>query len=128
MDYQQLVGSTLGPGPEIVVYRDRVDSYFQAIGSEVGFGVPLFFVVALIPALGAGLEPDLPTLRATINYGLNRVEQIAEVRIGARLSATFTVSAIDPVGSGLQIVRSVEVVADASQLVVVAETVSRLVY
>lgn len=125
MDYRQLVGQRLGPGPEIVVVEDRVEAYCQSVGLPPTVNVPLLLVVSLLPALGAGIELPLPVPRATINYGLNRLEQIDEVEVGAVLQATFTIASVEDTGPALQIARTAEISANG-KLAAIAETIARL--
>ena len=126
MDYLHLVGHRLGPGPEIIVDEARVAAYCHAIGVSPSSVVPLLLVVSLLPALGAGIELPLPPTRATINYGLNRLEWISDLQIGEVLQASFTISGVEDLNSAVQVNRTVEISANG-RLMARAETLSRLV-
>ena len=129
VDYQHLVGQRFGPGPELAVSSDRIRRFHEALGHEPDSEqVPLLLIVSLLPALGSGSELPLPPPRATINYGLDRLEQRATIHPDDRLRATFTISSIDAIGSALQVARAIEITANDVTLVVVAQALSRFVY
>ncbi|CAN5204870.1 hypothetical protein BH18ACT5_BH18ACT5_10960 [soil metagenome] len=129
VDYQHLVGQRFGPGPELAVSIDRIRRFQEALGHEPDSEqVPLLLIVSLLPALGSGSEMQLPPPRATINYGLDQLEQRAAIYPDDRLRATFAISSIDTIGSALQVARAIEITANDETLVVAAQALSRFVY
>jgi hypothetical protein len=133
VDIRELSGLRLGPGPWLEIDKLRLEQFWKALdyrGREAQ--VPLLFLVSLLPALSSELNLPIPASRATINYGLNSFAGGEPCQIGARVRLTTTVSGAEWLGepgrSPLQIIRQAGIENDKSELVLTAETVSRLVF
>ncbi|MGH8957204.1 MAG: hypothetical protein ACRDVK_00870 [Acidimicrobiia bacterium] len=133
MDLDEIVGLRLGPGPWREVDGPSLERFWKALDRPARSAeVPLFYLVSLLPASTAGLSLPILSPRATINLGLNSLAGAEPVLIGDRVRAIATVSAADWLGvpeeSSLQIVRSAVLENQRSEVVLIAETMGRLVY
>ena len=132
MDLVAIVGLRLGPGPWLEVDAYRLERFWTAVDHLATPGVPLLYLVSLLPALTAELKLSVPTPRATINYGLNWMTGGEPVGIGDRLRAITTVTQAEwlgtPDASALQVVREAEVANQNLEVVLRAETVGRLFF
>ena len=133
MDLSGLVGLSLGPGPWLEIDKLHLEGFWKALDyPDQGARVPLLYLLSLLPALSSGLNLPIPAPRATINYGLNSFAGGEPCQIGDRVRVTITVSGaewlVEPGRSPLQIIRLAGIENDGSELVLTAETVSRLVF
>jgi hypothetical protein len=133
VDLRELAGLRLGPGPWLEIDQLHLERFWKALDcSDDGAQVPLLYLLSLLPALSLGLNLPVPAPRATINYGLNSFAGGEPCQSGDRVRVTTTVSAAEWLGepgrSPLQIIRRAGIENDRSELVLTAETVSRLIF
>lgn len=116
-DLPSLAGTRLGPGPWHEVTQEQVDLFARATGddqwshvdpvraAEGPFGGTVahgYLSLSLLPLLQRGLW-QFEGARMGVNYGLDKVRFPAPVRVGARVSLSVVVDAVDsrPDGSFL---------------------------
>ena len=99
-------------------------------------GVPIahgFLTLSLLTHLCGSIPQPPETLQGLlmgVNYGFDKVRFISPVKVGSKIRATATLSAVDLKDpSNLQVVRTVTVATlGEAKPAVVAEWVTRLVY
>ncbi|HJQ95035.1 MAG TPA: hypothetical protein VJ935_04920 [Acidimicrobiia bacterium] len=133
MDLRELAGLSLGPGPWLEIDQLHLERFWKALDYPgEGAQVPLLYLLSLLPALSSGQNLPVPAPRATINYGLNWFAGGEPCQSGDLVRATTTVSGAEWLGgpgrSPLQIIRRAGIENDRSELVLSAETVSRLIF
>lgn len=126
IDVQQLearVGSEIGVSPWLPVDQDRIDLFAQATddhqwihvdrerASKGPFGGTIahgFLTLSLLPRMMAEAV-KVGGVRMSVNYGLNRVRFTAPVPSGSRLRARVTLSKLEKVDGGVQLLWGVTV-------------------
>lgn len=66
--------------------------------AETPFGGAIahgFLTLSLLSMMSYQVVPDLPGLRASINYGFDRIRFVSPVRVGARVRGRFAVASVD---------------------------------
>ncbi|WP_299921030.1 MaoC family dehydratase [uncultured Pelagimonas sp.] len=54
-----------------------------------------FLTLSMLSMMSYQVVPDLPGVRASINYGFDRIRFISPVRVGARVRGRFVVASVD---------------------------------
>jgi acyl dehydratase len=112
-----LAGRQLGPGEWLPITQERVSAFADATldhqwihidveraRAESPFGGPIahgYLTLSLLPHL-LGQLVDVTGVKATINYGLNRLRYPAPVRVGSRVRLGVTVAGVEEIRGGLQ--------------------------
>lgn len=116
-DLPGLVGTRLGTSRSVVVGQDMIDLFADATGDHQWIHVdpqraahgPFGTTIAhgyLTLSLAVQLFWDILDVTDSgqvVNYGLNKVRFPAAVTVGARLSATADLLAVDPCAGGYQL-------------------------
>jgi acyl dehydratase len=144
-DLKNAVGEELGTTEWLTVDQSRVDRFAEAtddhqwihvdegrakdgpFGGTIAHG---YLTLSLLPRFTWELY-TIEGTKAGINYGLNRVRFIHPVRVGSRIRSTATLTTVDEVPSGAQLVVSHRVdveVEGTPKLACVAETISRVLF
>ena len=114
---RDLAGQRLGPGEWLSIPQERVNGFADATldhqwihvdveraRAESPFGGPIahgYLTLSLLPHL-LGQLVDVTGVKATINYGLNRLRYPAPVRVGSRVRLGVTVAGVEEIRGGLQ--------------------------
>jgi len=144
-DLKSAVGEELGTTEWLTVHQSRVDRFAEAtddhqwihvdegrakdgpFGGTIAHG---YLTLSLLPRFTWELY-TIEGTKAGINYGLNRVRFIHPVRVGSRIRSTATLTTVDEVPSGAQLVVSHRVdveVEGTPKPACVAETISRVLF
>jgi len=144
-DLKSAVGEELGTTEWLTVDQSRVDRFAEAtddhqwihvdegrakdgpFGGTIAHG---YLTLSLLPRFTWELY-TIEGTKAGINYGLNRVRFIHPVRVGSRIRSTATLTTVDEVPSGAQLVVSHRVdveVEGTPKPACVAETISRVLF
>jgi len=136
----QAVGTDLGHTDWVEVSQERIDQFAEATGDHQWIHVdperaaagPFGTTIAhgyLTLSLISMLLPELMTVEGTsmgINYGTNRVRFPAPVPAGSRVRASGTISDVEDVAGGYQVVATIAIEVEGSEKpACVAESVSR---
>ncbi len=116
-DVKALAGQRLGPGEWLGITQERVNGFADATldhqwihvdveraRAESPFGGPIahgYLTLSLLPFL-LGQLVEVTGIKATINYGLNRLRYPAPVRVGSRVRLGVTVAGVEEIRGGLQ--------------------------
>lgn len=146
---QDKVGHIEGTGEWFLVDQGRIDAFAEVtedrqfihvdpvLSAQLSpWGVPIahgFLTLSLLTHLCGSIPQPPETLQGIlmgVNYGFDKVRFISPVKVGSKIRATATLSAVDLKDpSNLQIVRTVTVAIEGeAKPAVVAEWVTRLVY
>ncbi len=146
---QDKVGHIEGTGEWFLVNQGRIDAFAEvtedrqfihvdpALSAQFSpWGVPIahgFLTLSLLTHLCGSIPQPPETLQGIlmgVNYGFDKVRFISPVKVGSKIRATATLSAVDLKDpSNLQVVRTVTVATlGEAKPAVVAEWVTRLVY
>jgi acyl dehydratase len=136
-----LTGQELGASDWIEVGQERVDTFADATDDhqwihvdveratrESPFGGPIghgyLTLSLLIPLWSQVLTVSDATM--AVNYGLNRVRFPAPVPVGSRIRLAATLTAVEPIGGGLQLTVGATIERDGGDKpVCIAEPVFR---
>jgi acyl dehydratase len=132
------VGEELGSSEWLEISQDRVDAFADATGDHQWIHVDVeraaagpfggtiahgYLTLSLIPQLTAQIF-GLETPGAKLNYGVNKVRFPSPVKVGSRVRATATITAVSDVPAGKQMLTSYVVeIEGADKPACVAETV-----
>jgi acyl dehydratase len=126
------IGRELGVGPWLELTQARVDAYAEETGGATPDRTvaPPFLLLGMTNLLQRnrdGVRVDIPA-RSNVNYGLNNVEFVSPVRVGARLRARTTLVKVEEVRNDIiQITYGIVVEAEpVAEPVLRAELLSRL--
>ena len=142
------IGAEIHVGPWLTVDQDRIDRFAEVTGdvqwihtdperaakespyrATVAHG---YLTLALLPLLTESNHPDFfqrnyPGMRYRVNYGLNRVRYPAPVVVNARIRARTMLQAVEPAGTGVQVVYQYTVeIEDQEKPACVVEFVARV--
>jgi acyl dehydratase len=136
-------GTELGRSPWLTVEQSRIDSFAEATGDDQWihvdparaaggpFGTTIahgFLTLSLIPFLVRDIYA-VEGARMAVNYGLDKVRFPTPVKVGSRVRAVQTLTAVTEVGGGWQIACAVTVELDGSDKpAAYAETLTRLYF
>jgi acyl dehydratase len=144
-DLKSAVGEELGTTEWLTIDQARVDRFAEAtddhqwihvdeerakdgpFGGTIAHG---YLTLSLLPRFSWELY-TIEGTKAGINYGLNRVRFIHPVRVNSRVRSTATLTIVDEVPSGAQMVvaHRVDVEVDgAPKPACIAETISRVLF
>ena len=144
-EIEAAIGEDIGPTDWIEIDQARVNLFADATGdyqwihvdeeqAAAGpFGGTIahgYLTLSLLPRFTWELY-TIEGTKAGINYGLNRVRFIHPVRVGSRIRSTATLTTVDEVPSGAQLVVSHRVdveVEGTPKPACVAETISRVLF
>jgi acyl dehydratase len=141
-DLTGLVGTDLGTSDWIDITQQRVNGFAEdtedrqwihvdpeRASRDSPFGGPIahgYLTLSLISAFWEQLL-QVDGLSMAVNYGLNKVRFPAAVPVGSRVRMSATVSSVDDVSGGFQVVLNAVIEAEGgSKPVCVAEPVFRL--
>ncbi len=112
-ELKSLVGQELGVSDWFEVTQERINMFADATGDhqwihvdveralrESPMGGPIahgFLTLSLLPALRASVY-RVDGVKASINYGLNKVRFISPVPAGARVRARYTLQSVEQKG------------------------------
>jgi acyl dehydratase len=132
------VGEELGSSEWLEISQERVDAFADATGDHQWIHVDVeraaagpfggtiahgYLTLSLIPQLTAQIF-GLETPGAKLNYGVNKVRFPSPVKVGSRVRATATITAVSDVPAGKQMLTSYVVeIEGADKPACVAETV-----
>lgn len=116
------VGEEIGVGAWTAIDQARIDAFAEATGDrqwihvdparaarESPYGATVahgYLTLSLVPVFIAGAR-DLPGVRLSLNYGLNRVRFPAPVIVGARLRGRVRLLSVEDVPDGARVVYGV---------------------
>lgn len=127
-ELEALVGQEIGVSPWLEIDATRVKLFQLASGAEPGGSVPPFLLLSLLPYLLSNVLLPIAPPRATINYGLERVESGAPVTVGQGVRARTTLAGVERIGDSVQVRRTATIETETGLTALIAETVTRLVY
>lgn len=125
---EALVGQQIGLSDWFEIGPVRVALFEHAVESQPVDRVPPFLLLSLLPYLFSGVMLPTGNPRATINYGLERLESGSVVVVGERVRARALLEGVERIGDSIQIRRRVIVETEDSQMALDAVTITRLVY
>lgn len=76
------------------IHLDPARAALTDFGGTVAHG---FLTLSMLSAMSYDVVPDLPDLRASVNYGFDRIRFVAPVRAGARIRGRFVVNEVTQV-------------------------------
>jgi len=136
-----LIGEELGVSDWLHVEQDRIDAFAEATGDHQWLHVDPerarsgpygktiahgYLTLSLLPVLTASAF-RVGSVRARVNYGLERVRFPAVVRSDARVRNRATLQSVEPVPGGVRmVVRNVVEVDGGTRPVCIADTVTLL--
>lgn len=124
-ELRDAIGEDLGTSDAVLVDQERIDTFAEATGdhqwihvdparaADGPFGATVahgYLTLSLVPALLATLV-DYAGWAVRINYGSNKVRLPTAVRVGSRVAATATLTAVTETAAGVQVVARVVVTA-----------------
>ncbi|NYG32509.1 MaoC family dehydratase [Sphaerotilus montanus] len=134
------LGEVLGTSPWLTIDQARIDAFARAtedlqwihtdparaaagpFGTTIAHG---FLTLSLLSWMGEHAF-EIPHLRMSINYGLNRVRFPAPLPVGSRVRGVFRLLACEQIDGGSQVTVEATVEREGStRPVCVAESVSR---
>lgn len=134
------LGEVLGTSPWLTIDQARIDAFARAtedlqwihtdparaaagpFGATIAHG---FLTLSLLSWMGEHAF-EIPHLRMSLNYGLNRVRFPAPLPVGSRVRGVFRLLACEPIEGGWQVTVESTVEREGSaKPVCVAESVSR---
>lgn len=134
------LGEVLGTSPWLTIDQARIDAFARAtedlqwihtdparaaagpFGATIAHG---FLTLSLLSWMGEHAF-EIPHLRMSLNYGLNRVRFPAPLPVGSRVRGVFRLLACEPIDGGWQVTVEATVEREGSaKPVCVAESVSR---
>ena len=118
----------IGLSDWVEIDPNRLALYERAIGAQPVDPVPPLFLLSLLPYLLADVSLPVGEPRATINYGLDRVEAGAPVAAGERVRARAFLEAVEMIGGAVQLRRRVVVEKETDEIALAAVTLTRLLY
>jgi acyl dehydratase len=141
-DFEQYVGKEIFVSQWTLVTQEAVNQFAQATGDhqwihvdverakrDSPFGGPIahgFLTLSMIAGWADGGAFNLPDVRMSVNYGLNKVRFMSPVLVGSRLRARFTIASYEAIEGGAQIVTQVTIdIEGKDKPACVAETVAR---
>ena len=114
------VGTTLGVSRWFEIGQDRIDRFadvtedWQFIhldpdrAAETPFGGTVahgYLTLSMLSAMSYDVLPRMDGMRASVNYGFDRIRFLAPVRSGSRLRARFELVEVAPKGDDRLLVR-----------------------
>lgn len=139
-DLPSRLGEVLGTSPWLTIDQARIDAFARAtedlqwihtdparaaagpFGATIAHG---FLTLSLLSWMGEHAF-EIPNLRMSLNYGLNRVRFPAPLPVGSRVRGVFRLLACEPIEGGWQVTVEATVEREGSaKPVCVAESVSR---
>lgn len=119
-DLAARVGTTLGTSRWFEIGQDRIDRFadvtedWQFIhldperAARAGFGGTVahgYLTLSMLAPMAYDALPDMEGMRASVNYGFDRIRFLAPVPSGARLRARFDLLEVMPKGAGRMLAR-----------------------
>ncbi|MFZ5963999.1 MaoC family dehydratase [Thalassococcus sp. BH17M4-6] len=93
-------------------------------GGAVAHG---FLTLSMLSAMSYQVMPDLPGIKASINYGFDRIRFVSPVRVGSRIRGRFTVAEVDEAPGRLTVHWDVSIeIEGAEKPALVAAWITRL--
>ncbi|MGK0129837.1 MaoC family dehydratase [Pseudomonas aeruginosa] len=114
-ELRQLVGKDLEPSPWVLIDQQRIsdfadvteDQQFIHVDPEKAKATPFggtiahgLLTLSMLPSLIEKTLPALEGMKASINYGYNKVRFLAPVRSGKRIRAKFVIADFSEAGPG----------------------------
>ncbi len=114
-ELKQLVGKNLAPSPWILMGQDRINAFAEVtedrqfihidpakakaspFGGTIAHGL---LTLSMLPTMIENTLPALEGMKASINYGYNKVRFLAPVRSGKRIRAHFVISEFEEIKPG----------------------------
>lgn len=134
------LGEVLGTSPWLHIDQARIDAFAratedlqwihidQARAAAGPFGTTIahgFLTLSLLPWMGEHAF-EIPHLRMSLNYGLNKVRFPAPLPVDSRVRGVFRLLACEPIEGGWQVTVEATIEREgAAKPVCVAESVSR---
>lgn len=139
-DLPARLGEVLGTSPWLTIDQARIDAFARAtedlqwihidparaaagpFGATIAHG---FLTLSLLSWMGENAF-EIPHLRMSLNYGLNRVRFPAPLPVDSRVRGVFRLLACEPIEGGWQVTVEATIEREGSaKPVCVAESVSR---
>lgn len=114
-ELHQLIGKDLEPSPWVLLDQPRINAFadvtedyqFIHINPEKAKATPFggtiahgLLVLSMLPSLVEKTLPALEGMKASINYGYNKVRFLAPVRSAKRIRAKFVIADVSKAGPG----------------------------
>ncbi|HCE7954231.1 TPA: MaoC family dehydratase [Pseudomonas aeruginosa] len=114
-ELRQLIGKDLEPSPWVLLDQQRIsdfadvteDQQFIHVDPEKAKATPFggtiahgLLTLSMLPSLIEKTVPALEGMKASINYGYNKVRFLAPVRSGKRIRAKFVIADFSEAGPG----------------------------
>ncbi|PYG26997.1 MaoC family dehydratase [Pelagimonas varians] len=98
--------------------------------AETPFGGAIahgFLTLSLLSMMSYQIMPKFPGLRASINYGFDRIRFVSPVRVGARVRGRFAVASVDEGDGWLGVHWDVTIeIEDSARPALAAQWITRL--
>ncbi|HEP8424939.1 TPA: MaoC family dehydratase [Pseudomonas aeruginosa] len=114
-ELRQLIGKDLEPSPWVLLDQERINGFADitedhqfihidpAKAKATPFGGTIahgLLTLSMLPSLIEKTLPALEGMKASINYGYNKVRFLAPVRSGKRVRAKFVITDFTEAGEG----------------------------
>lgn len=114
-ELRALVGKDLEPSPWLSLDQERISAFAEvtedrqfihvdpqkakasAFGGTIAHGL---LTLSMLPSLIEKTLPALEGMKASVNYGYNKIRFLAPVRAGKRVRATFVITEFSETGPG----------------------------
>lgn len=142
-ELRQLIGKDLEPSPWVVLDQDRINGFADitedhqfihidpAKAKATPFGGTIahgLLTLSMLPSLIEKTLPALEGMKASINYGYNKVRFLAPVRSGKRVRAKFVITDFTESAEGrYQVITTITVeIEDEDKPALIAEWISMI--
>jgi acyl dehydratase len=142
-ELRQLIGKDLDPSPWVLLDQERINGFAgvtedhqfihvdpgkakaTAFGGTIAHGL---LTLSMLPSLIEKTLPTLDGMKASINYGYNKVRFLAPVRSGKRIRARFVITDFSEAGEGrYQVITAITVeIEDEEKPALAAEWISMI--
>lgn len=114
-ELRQLIGKELEPSPWVLLDQSRINAFADVtedqqfihvdpdkakatpFGGTIAHGL---LTLSMLPSLIEKTLPALEGMKASINYGYNKIRFLAPVRSGKRIRAKFVINEFSETGAG----------------------------
>ncbi|MEC3861528.1 MaoC family dehydratase [Mesobacterium sp. TK19101] len=74
------------------IHLDPEKAAQTPFGGTVAHG---FLTLSMLSAMSYQIMPEVPGVRASVNYGFDRIRFVSPVRVGSRIRGSFTVAHVE---------------------------------
>jgi acyl dehydratase len=108
------------------IHLDESQAAQTPFGGTVAHG---FLTLSMLSAMSYQVVPELPGMKASVNYGVDRIRFVSPVRVGSQVRGRFAVSAVDESVGYLTVHWDVTIEIEAADKpALVADWITRIVW